>query len=837
MNMNTAYHCGNENRRDVVRLAKGGDGNPILNGIDYLEVVSFDQKTLAVHFIHPLPGQPGAVPPAPAAALTAGNFVITGGVRVRTVRVLGVVTLGNVVTLTTDAAGDYSTYTLRLVAGESSALPPGGFDPQLAALAFTFKVECPSGFDCAPRDDCPPPNLPAPTIDYLSKDYASFRRLMLDRMSATLPGWQERNPADLGVALVEAVAYSADHLSHYQDAVATESYLGTARQRASLRRHARLLDYAMHDGCNARVWVCFQVTAATPADGTVLTHGSILLTRGLGADPVVHPAVLAELLRTESPVIFETLHDLTLRSAHNEIRFYTWDNTECCLPCGATRATLHADLPPALGVGDVLIFEEVISPETGLPADADPTHRHAVRLTHAEGTTDPLHGLPLVEIAWDAADALPFPLCISAVIRGGAADLLMNDLSVARGNVALADHGLTIPGEALGHILPGLDGNLPRPMLAQSNITRQGHARDCLGELVRDANNQPVVFDPAAPASGAMQWAMGDTLPSIILIENGNTGNPWLPRFDLLASSRFDPHFAIETNNAGQAFIRFGDGFHGQKPKPDSTFSAVYRVGNGPSGNVGAGAIARVVTALPGLAGVRNPLAARGGTEAESLELVRQYAPQAFRIQQRAITPADYAAMAARHPQVQKAAATLRWTGSWHTVFITIDRKGGRPVDAEFEAELRAFMKKFRLAGQDIEIDGPRFVALDIVFTVCVLPGYFRSQVREDLLRRFGTRELPDGSRGFFHPDNFTFGQPLFLSQVIALAMEVPGVKWVDAEDAPAKPNRFRRWGQPAAGEFAAGKIAFGRLEIARLDNDPSLPENGRIDFVMEGGL
>jgi hypothetical protein len=28
----------------------------------------------------------------------------------------------------------------------------------------------------------------------------------------------------------------------------------------------------------------------------------------------------------------------------------------------------------------------------------------------------------------------------------------------------------------------------------------------------------------------------------------------------------------------------------------------------------------------------------------------------------------------------------------------------------------------------------------------------------------------------------------------------------------------------------------MGRLEIARLDNDPSLPENGRIQFLMEDG-
>ena len=59
--------------------------------------------------------------------------------------------------------------------------------------------------------------------------------------------------------LVEVLAYTGDYLSYYQDAVATEAYLDTARQRISVRRHARLVDYILHEGCNARAWVCVEV--------------------------------------------------------------------------------------------------------------------------------------------------------------------------------------------------------------------------------------------------------------------------------------------------------------------------------------------------------------------------------------------------------------------------------------------------------------------------------------------------------------------------------------------------------------------------------------------------
>jgi hypothetical protein len=68
------------------------------------------------------------------------------------------------------------------------------------------------------------------------------------------------------------------------------------------------------------------------------------------------------------------LHDLTIFEAHNQIKFYTWESRDCCLPKGATRVTLLDDVerPLQLHKGDVLIFEERKGPETGIAEDADP---------------------------------------------------------------------------------------------------------------------------------------------------------------------------------------------------------------------------------------------------------------------------------------------------------------------------------------------------------------------------------------------------------------------------------------------------------------------------------
>ena len=115
----------------------------------------------------------------------------------------------------------------------------------------------------------------------------------------------------------------------------------------------------------------------------------------------------------------------------------------------------------------------------------------------------------------------------------------------------------------------------------------------------------------------------------------------------------------------------------------------------------------------------------------ESIESVRQRAPDAFRVQERAVTLEDYANVALRCPNVGKAAAVFRWTGSWFTVFLAVEPKGSFVADDAFKANVLQCMEKYRLAGYDLEIEGPKYVPLEVDMTVCVKPGYFRSDVEK----------------------------------------------------------------------------------------------------------
>jgi hypothetical protein len=80
-------------------------------------------------------------------------------------------------------------------------------------------------------------------IDYLSRDFSSFRKALVDLIPAKLPEWTDRSEADFGVVLIELFAYMGDILSYYQDRLANESFLNTARERRSVIDHLRLIGY------------------------------------------------------------------------------------------------------------------------------------------------------------------------------------------------------------------------------------------------------------------------------------------------------------------------------------------------------------------------------------------------------------------------------------------------------------------------------------------------------------------------------------------------------------------------------------------------------------------
>ncbi|HTA23119.1 MAG TPA: putative baseplate assembly protein [Terriglobales bacterium] len=1047
------------------------------NGIDYLEVSS-DQQTLMIHCLTLAP-----------ATLTPDNVMITGGESITGIAAQSVSASANVLTVSTNKSGDFSAYTLRLVNKVTQAEQDpfeitevlAGFDPQLADVQFSFKVECGPDFDCNPQPpSCASSTAIPPPINYLAKDYGSFRTIILDRLSQLLPDWAGNSEADLGVVLAELMAYVGDYMSYRQDAIATEAYLETARSRVSLRRHAFLVDYHVHDGCNARVWVCFQV-AGTPGQAIFLDRSAtVLCTNPPTTSNLVANSGNVEAALLAGAQFFEPMQDALLYPEHNQMSFYTWGDSNCCLPQGSTEATLAGSYPN-LQPGDVLIFQEVIGPQTANSADADIRHRCAVRLSQVatkdaggsalvdrlfDATGNPILSPAqtpalVTEIQWSQDDALPFPLCISSMylVSSGQQQSAQN-VSVAFGNVVMADHGLSFTAKSLKTV-PGpwlfypaqpeadrcqIQSPVPlpvryRPQIPDSPLTQAvpvavtplagagipltptvvslgasglvalpnayGFASLTLkttnpagwpslfgmgvranttnpanldlsvvynppggaagiekqivvetfsnlslnsadsnyvvtqinsnSELIlvqsasaaalsgfpaapvmlsnngpvnlQDVSNPPVTYltaqaanpggwlqlfgvltkpnanpeyfdldvvydppsggvgvtlpvtlesfaslspgtaaveinagsalvnvdsfaqvpDPSLSAYDLMNFDPGEAVPVVSLtgtVDGATT--TWTPQQDLLESGESDPVFVVEVESDGTATLRFGDGTNGKSPEQDTAFVVNYRIGNGSSGNVGAQSLVLQV-AGPGIESVTNPLPAVGGTDPETNDQIRRRAPQAFLTQDRAVTMADYENVTEENPQVDQAVATLRWTGSWYTVFIAAEPQEGGTLTPALQAALKGNAERYRLAGQDLELESPQYVSLEIELQVCVDPNYFQGDVEQSLLAVLGNQILPNGQKGLFYPDNFTFGQTVYLSRVYAAVQPVAGVVSVVA-------TKFQLQGVNTTQYLNAGEISLGSLQVARLDNDPNYPNHGQLTLVMEGG-
>jgi len=352
-----------------------------------------------------------------------------------------------------DHPGSAGYYLLRVVErgpdGRPGWRPYHGIDPRYAQVRFVFDVD-------APR----PPILPAPSgapaatgsVSYIYRDYAGLRQLMLDRLAVTMPDWTELHEPDILITLVELLAYIGDDLSYYQDAVATEAYLQTARNRVSVRRHARLVGYRLHEGCNARAWVCLNVTSpvSLPLDhvrfaaaGGWAGQGSAVL------DASTFPADTLASFDQYSPLSVQPgtrrLESAAeLLPAHNAIELWDWGERDCYLAAGATSAVLKDGDPPSrkggtpqralqLRAGDVLVLEQTNDPLTIGNGPGDPALRQAVRLTGARRLMDSLYEQPLLEVQWAPEDALGFNLAVTA---DG------NPCSQASGNVVLVASGV-----------------------------------------------------------------------------------------------------------------------------------------------------------------------------------------------------------------------------------------------------------------------------------------------------------------------------------------------------------------------------------------------------------
>ncbi len=530
------------------------------------------------------------------------------------------------------------------------------------------------------------------SIDYMAKDYQSFRQLMLDRLSQMNPMWKETNPADMGIALVELLAYVGDYLSYYQDAVATEAYLGTARKRVSVKRHAWLLGYDMHEGHNARTWVFFEVKKPT-----TIPKGTKLITTS-PADTADTRAFITldeyeKLRKTE--FVFETQFTKRMYPSLDKIAVHTCGKTATCIPEGSTSAILQNK--------NNILLEKLCS-ESNLESQKDKikevfredfgqiwvddnsivelrknsivlrnqeeTHQAEFELTSDNATPLQIDGKIVRELYIQKDCRGKKRVCFLALNPGDViifeetknSEKTCEELT-KRWAVKLTDVKPSICEQTQKPVVKIKwikEDATPFPFrlnkrasnkvvintIIRGNITLADHG-DTGTETITLHGNQaktkickaPIShstkYTSVEPASKIGQTSPTNSLPDIFLIElnreNEEKKTKWLPKKDLLSYNRAKKEFKLEIADDGTSTLLFKKFSRERRPR---TFKAIFRIGNGSAGNVGTNSINRIVeNPLANFSQdvrVFNPLPAIGGVDPEDVEIVRHLAPAVF---------------------------------------------------------------------------------------------------------------------------------------------------------------------------------------------------------------
>jgi predicted phage baseplate assembly protein len=230
--------------------------------------------------------------------------------------------------------------------------------------------------------------------------------------------------------------------------------------------------------------------------------------------------------------------------------------------------------------------------------------------------------------------------------------------------------------------------------------------------------------------------------------------------------------YRVEMALDGTATIVFGDGVRGARPDSGiSNVTAGYRVGAG-AAKPPAGSIRQFAKPAKGLARVSGPLSGFGGADAESAAELRTAAPTAMLSLGRAVSTADFEAMARAYSGVANAAVAYSWDPARHEATImvwTISDSG------DVSAALGDYLRARAVPGLAIRAAPAVAVAVP-VFDVHVVAaeGYDPAAVR-DAVRQ----ALFDPSAGLLGPSRIAISAPLFRSHLLAAIHAVTGVREV----------------------------------------------------------
>lgn len=250
--------------------------------------------------------------------------------------------------------------------------------------------------------------------------------------------------------------------------------------------------------------------------------------------------------------------------------------------------------------------------------------------------------------------------------------------------------------------------------------------------------------------------------------------------------------FQIATNDNYEATILFGDGIVGLSPTVGDSYTILYRIGGGSRGNIKREILNTPITVNKNgvteyTGTLENTSQATGGSNAESIEHVKKYAPLTFRRQDRIVTVDDFNTFAntfiSNYGSTGKATAAVRRAyGSANIIDIFVLEKASdlqlRKATPTFKKQLLdAINEKKMLTDEVVIVDG-LIRTMDLVITINIEKKY---QGIEDLIKTKATNTLTS----FFNVDNNYFGKKLVTSDLVNALFDVEEIRFATVDNFP----------------------------------------------------
>ena len=132
-------------------------------------------------------------------------------------------------------------------------------------------------------------------VNLSTRDYAGYRTDMINQLKAKIPEYSDFSSSDMGIVLIELLAYQLDSLSYYIDKITNELFLDTAYEKESVSRLARMLGYDMAESTPAKYLQVFEIIPQSQP---------YLIPKGF--------KITTEESLSEQVVVFETEEDLII---------------------------------------------------------------------------------------------------------------------------------------------------------------------------------------------------------------------------------------------------------------------------------------------------------------------------------------------------------------------------------------------------------------------------------------------------------------------------------------------------------------------------------------------